>query len=116
LAECGPDTVLVISGRTPAGMSAADVGVLVTEARRRLAWVVVDSSGPALIAAAEAGATVLKPNREELLDATGDATWQEGARRLLRAGAGTVVVSLGADGLVACSPRRMLRTAGIPAL
>lgn len=114
LAECTADDVLVVSGRMPPGMPAEELGVLVADARRRHVRVVVDTSGPLLLTAAEAGATALKPNRAELEEATGESDWRVAARRLLRAGAGSVFVSLGADGLVACSPQRMLRTVGLP--
>ncbi|BAS13233.1 tagatose-6-phosphate kinase [Arthrobacter sp. Hiyo8] len=36
---------------------------------------VVDTSGPGIIAAARAGADLLKPNNHELLEATGKAAW-----------------------------------------
>ncbi len=63
--------------------------------------VVVDTSGAGLLAAARAGAHALKPNREELAEATGLADPLDGARALLDLGARLVVVSLGADGLLA---------------
>jgi tagatose 6-phosphate kinase len=63
--------------------------------------VVVDVSGPALLAAARAGATILKPNLEESLDATGTSTLTAARAALLALGAGTVVISRGADGLTA---------------
>src|SRR5690606_31223832 len=67
--------------------------------------VAVDTSGPALVSAVTAGPALVKPNREELAEATGvqittlgDAI---GAARKLRAmGAGTVLASLGPDGAV----------------
>lgn len=62
--------------------------------------VVVDTSGPGILAAARAGARVLKPNRDELAEVTGHDTPLDGARALIDLGAGLVVVSLGADGLM----------------
>src|SRR5690606_2541824 len=67
--------------------------------------VAVDTSGPALVSAVTAGPALVKPNREELAEATGvqittlgDAI---GAACKLRAmGAGTVLASLGPDGAV----------------
>ncbi|BDZ54676.1 hypothetical protein GCM10025870_17490 [Agromyces marinus] len=60
----------------------------------------VDTSGGTLLAAARAGATVVKPNRDELAETTGLADPVEGAHALLDAGARIAVVSLGADGLL----------------
>lgn len=65
---------------------------------------VIDATGPALLLAAEAGATVLKPNRRELAESVGDDDPVAGARVLLDAGAGLVLVSLGAEGMLAVSP------------
>jgi 1-phosphofructokinase len=65
----------------------------------------VDTSGPALRAAAIAGAALLKPNRDELAEAVGMALDSmsdvvEAARQLRSLGAGAVLASLGADGAV----------------
>lgn len=67
--------------------------------------VAVDTSGPALVSAVAAAPALVKPNREELAEATGlpVATLGDaiGAARKLRAmGAGTVLASLGSDGAV----------------
>lgn len=60
---------------------------------------IIDTSGPGLLRAAEAGAFVLKPNQEELAEATGCADLDRGAAVLLEAGAEHVFVSAGADGM-----------------
>lgn len=62
---------------------------------------VIDAVGPALVLAAEAGASVVKPNRRELAETTGNDDPIDGARALLDAGAGLVLVSLGAEGMLA---------------
>lgn len=62
---------------------------------------IIDASGPALLSAARAGATVLKPNRRELAESLDDADPVSGARHLLSLGASLVVVSLGEDGMLA---------------
>jgi 1-phosphofructokinase len=67
--------------------------------------VAVDTSGPALLAAVEAGPAVVKPNREELAEAAGapiDSIQDviDAARWLRSRGAATVLVSLGTDGAV----------------
>jgi 1-phosphofructokinase len=63
----------------------------------------IDTSGPALVAAVAAGPTLVKPNREELAEATGTPIACLGdvidAGEKLRAmGARSVLTSLGADG------------------
>lgn len=60
---------------------------------------VIDTSGPALILAAEAGADVLKPNQQELMEATGAATVTAAAEHLLDLGAKAVFVSGGSRGM-----------------
>ncbi|SEG91238.1 fructose-1-phosphate kinase [Thermomonospora echinospora] len=67
--------------------------------------VAVDSSGPALPAAVEAGPDLVKPNREELAEAVGRRAERlgdvvEAAQELRKRGARAVLVSLGADGAV----------------
>ena len=64
----------------------------------------VDTSGPALLDAARAGADVLKPNLGEALAATGEDTPLAAARALLGLGAGTVrVLPRGRTGCSACT-------------
>jgi fructose-1-phosphate kinase PfkB-like protein len=63
--------------------------------------VIADTSGPALLRAADAGADVLKPNAAELIEATGITDPVEGARSLIARGAELVLLSLGADGMLA---------------
>lgn len=67
--------------------------------------VAVDTSGPALRAAARAGVALLKPNRDELAEVVGASlrTLAEvvaAAQQLRSWGAGAVLASLGADGAV----------------
>ena len=64
---------------------------------------VIDAAGPALLHAAEAGATVLKPNRRELAETTNEDDPVAGATHLLSRGATLVIVSLGQDGMIAIS-------------
>ena len=92
-------SVVVISGSLPPGLGPDTVAALVAELIAAGVAVVVDTSGPGLMAAARAGATVLKPNREELAAVTGESDPVDGAQALLDAGAHIVVVSLGAEGL-----------------
>ncbi|MFI6481066.1 1-phosphofructokinase [Nonomuraea sp. NPDC050663] len=67
--------------------------------------VAVDTSGPALRAALPAGPALVKPNREELAEATGMPITclgdvAEAAEKMRAAGARTVLASLGAEGAV----------------
>jgi 1-phosphofructokinase family hexose kinase len=91
---------VAISGSLPPGFLADELGELVGRLVGAGVPVVVDTSGPGILAAAAAGAYAVKPNREELVAATGLADPLEGARSLLALGARLVVVSLGAEGLI----------------
>lgn len=96
---------VVVCGSMPPGLTVASFTGLcerLIAAGMRLA---VDTSGPALRAAAQAGAALLKPNREELADVVGSSLTSLGdvvdaARQLRSWGAGAVLASLGADGAV----------------
>ena len=104
-ASGAPHAVVVISGSLPPGLEPDTVAALVAELIAAGVAVVVDTSGPGLMAAARAGATVLKPNRDELAAVTGVTDPVAGARALLDAGARLVVVSLGAEGLLVLTGR-----------
>ncbi|UNK70780.1 PfkB family carbohydrate kinase [Microbacterium sp. H1-D42] len=93
--------VLVISGSFPPDTPADVLPSLIALGREAGATVIADTSGPALLVAADAGASVLKPNEHELADATGLADPIDGARELLRRGAELVLLSRGADGMLA---------------
>ncbi len=96
----GEASAVAISGSLPPGFGRSKLGALVERLVDAGVPVVVDTSGPGILAAASAGATALKPNREELAAATGLDDPLDGARTLLAGGARVVVVSLGADGLL----------------
>lgn len=109
-----PAAALVVSGSLPRDTDPTVVARWVTTARRRGALSVVDCSGTALLAAASAGATVCKPNREELLEATGTDDERSGALRLLGLGATVVVVSRGSDGIAAHTTEHVLEVQAVP--
>lgn len=96
-----PATAVVGSGSLPPDAPDAFYADVVGVARRRGVPSVIDATGRPLLAAAEAGADVLKPNRRELADTVGTDDPVAGARALLSAGAGLVLVSLGAEGMLA---------------
>ncbi|GAA4166482.1 1-phosphofructokinase family hexose kinase [Gryllotalpicola daejeonensis] len=106
--------LVVISGSLPPAASPELVAGWVEKARLSGARTIVDVSGPALLAAAAAQASVVKPNRDELLDATGASSEAEGARALLARGAGAVVVSRGSAGICAYLPDGRLELAAVP--
>ena len=98
--ELSADAAAVgICGSLPPGLDPWLVAELVTAVAATGIPVLVDTSGPALRAAACAGASILKPNLEELREATGCDDVRDGARTLLDDGAKIVVVTLGSDGL-----------------
>jgi tagatose 6-phosphate kinase len=101
--HCEEGGLLVIAGSFPPGTAAAHVAALVTAGRAAGAVVVVDASGPALVAAADAGADLVKPNEAEVLEATGATTLEQGLDALLARGARCAIVSRGASGLVLAS-------------
>lgn len=92
-------TVLAASGSMPEGADGDFYPWCVREAERRGIPSIIDTSGPALLAAARAGATVLKPNHHELQEITGADSLAAGAAILLEAGARHVYASAGEDGL-----------------
>jgi 1-phosphofructokinase family hexose kinase len=94
---------LVGSGSLPEGADGSFFAELVTTARAHGVPSVIDTSGPGLLAAADAGATVLKPNAHELVEATGDDDPVRAAGILIQRGAGLVLVSLGEEGMLAVS-------------
>ncbi|WP_326944036.1 1-phosphofructokinase family hexose kinase [Amycolatopsis sp. NBC_01307] len=87
--------VLVCSGSLPPGAPSGAYASLLTGTS------VLDTSGAALLAGLAAHPAVVKPNAEELREVTGLADPVAAAGELRKAGAGAVVVSLGADGLLA---------------
>lgn len=106
--------VLTVSGSLPPESPPTAVADLVAIARSRGIPSIVDSSGRALLEAAAAGATVLKPNRAELAGATGNSSPVDAARTLLAGGTRLVLVSLGADGMLAVTRDPVVRHARLP--
>ncbi|MFJ3957521.1 1-phosphofructokinase family hexose kinase [Arthrobacter sp. NPDC090010] len=91
--------VLVGSGSLPPGAPADFYPALVTLAHQHGVPAIIDTSGPAILAAARAGADLLKPNHHELLEAFGGNDTGAAARKLLELGARMVVVSSGSEGM-----------------
>lgn len=98
--------VIAISGSMPPGEAVLERLIEAARSSTDPAHspaIIVDTSGPALLAAAAAGAHVLKPNHIELAEATGITDPIAGARHLIDLGASLIVVSRGEDGMVAVS-------------
>ncbi|WP_061291723.1 1-phosphofructokinase [Herbidospora cretacea] len=94
---------VVASGSLPPQVPSDVYATLCRRFRQAGINVAIDTSGPALLAALQAGPRLVKPNREELAEATGtpidtvgDAL--EAAANLRAMGAETVLASLGRDG------------------
>jgi 1-phosphofructokinase len=96
---------VVMCGSLPPDVAVDVYAKLIRQFKAAGIRVAVDTSGPALLAAVAARPDLVKPNREELVEAVGAEleTLQEvieAARFLRSLGAGTVLASLGADGAV----------------
>lgn len=90
---------VTISGSFPPETEPRQLRRLIAASRDAGARTVVDTSGPALLAAADGRADLLKPNAQELLEATGATSLEAGMQDLLARGADAVVVSRGSQGL-----------------
>ncbi len=97
-------TVVVAAGSLPLGAPADAYAHIVRAAHRHGAVCVLDADGGALVNALIAQPDVVKPNRRELSDATGQADPVLAARNLQDQGARTVVASDGAAGAVVVPP------------
>jgi tagatose 6-phosphate kinase len=101
--------IVVLSGSQPPGVPVDAYAQLTRLAAGAGATVVLDAAGPELRAALPARPDLVKPNRRELAELAGrtldglDDLLAAG-RGLAEAGAGSVLVSLGPDGLVALTP------------
>lgn len=102
-------TTVVISGSLPEGMGVETIIELSARGVARGAAVIVDGGGHTLTAAAAAGVSLLKPNLVELRSAAPDAPGPiTAARRLINAGAGTVVVTRGEAGMLLVDADRVV--------
>ena len=99
-----PPMFLVVSGSLPSGVQPGFLAKVVRQAQAMGTKVIVDTSGPALRQAVEAGAYLIKPNLEELGQLAGIAGLDRAgvagvARKLIgRNRCQAVMVSLGAEG------------------
>jgi 1-phosphofructokinase len=96
---------VVVSGSLPPGLGVAAFELFCKRLGQSGARVAVDTTGPALRAAADAGVAIVKPNRLELAEVVEAPLRSLGdvidAAQIVRSwGAGAVLASLGADGAV----------------
>lgn len=101
---CAPGDVVTISGSLPDRTGRGQLAEVIGTVRAAGAVVIADTSGAALLTAAQAGADVVKPNRDEILEATGAGDVRDGIAQLLARGCGAVVASMGADGMILGGP------------
>ena len=107
-------SAVVLSGSLPPGVPDSAYADLIGLAAGAGVPSLLDTSGPALVAGVAAGPAIVKPNLAELAAAVGSELPRPAARQseqcadvlqaagqLRAAGAGAVVVTLGADGLLA---------------
>jgi tagatose 6-phosphate kinase len=108
----GGASVVALSGRLPRGLPSTAYAQLIAMAAEAGVPAVLDTSGDALRAGVAAGPAIVKPNLDELRAVSGQsltaadggtdrAAVTDAATALRTAGAEAVVVSLGADGLLA---------------
>jgi tagatose 6-phosphate kinase len=101
-------TVVVLSGSVPPGAPTDAYAQLI---RGTKAMTILDSSGDPFLAGLAARPQVVKPNADELTDASGAPTPEHAAAELRAAGAGAVVASLGPAGLLAVTEEGTWRVA-----
>lgn len=94
-----PGDLIACSGSFPGKSAASWMTRLVEIAHAAKARILVDASGPVLVAACEAGADFVKPNDLELKETTGCDSIAAGAAQLLGKGVRVVITSEGAEGM-----------------
>jgi 6-phosphofructokinase 2 len=114
-----PPAFVVASGSLPAGVPPDFYGRVVQAAKAH-SKVIVDTAGPFLMAALEAGVYLIKPNLREFqelagITATDEAALVEAGRRLLiRYPIEVIALSMGPDGAILITRDLALRANGLP--
>ncbi|MCL6454174.1 MAG: 1-phosphofructokinase family hexose kinase [Alicyclobacillus sp.] len=115
----GPDDVVIFSGSLPPGCSAEDLTNLISLAKQIGARVIVDTSGEALERAIESKPYAVKPNEQEAAVLVKSAQWELGTSRcnghplrrqvvrLHQRGVDFPIITLGANGAIACDAERI---------
>ncbi len=116
----GQCAAVVLTGSLPPGVPEDGYAVLAARAAAAGVPVLLDAGGAALRAGVAAGPAIAKPNLAELASALGRpvppraAAVRRAAAGLMAAGARAVVVSLGADGLIAVTGEGCWRAVAPP--
>ncbi|MEU7831980.1 MULTISPECIES: 1-phosphofructokinase family hexose kinase [unclassified Nonomuraea] len=100
---------VVISGSLPRGVPLDAYATLAAVAAEHGVPAIVDADGEPLRHAPGGRPSIVKPNAEELARAVPEGGPEEGAQALRGRGAESVVVSMGADGLLAVTPDGIFR-------
>ena len=114
-----PPAFVIASGSLPAGVPHDFFG-RVAQASKAHSKTIVDTSGPFLKAAVEAGVYLIKPNLREFQDlagisSTNEATLIEAGRRLFdRYRIEVIALSMGPDGALLITRDMALRARGLP--
>ena len=95
---------VVLSGSLPPGVPGDAYADLCTRAAEAGVPAILDADGEALRAGLAGRPAVIKPNRDELARVAGRRDMVDAAQRLRAAGAHSVVVSSGPDGMLAVTP------------
>jgi len=97
-------SAVALCGSLPPGIPVGAYAGLIRTARAAGVPALLDTSGAALRRGVAGRPDILKPNAEELAELTGSHEPLRATQDARRRGAGTVVASLGADGLLAVTP------------
>lgn len=105
LASIASNSTAILGGSVPPGLHVNIYAELIGELNARGVQTILDTSGEALAIALAAHPALIKPNVEEAGEVlgrtlSGDADVLEAARELQCLGAGSVVISQGADGAI----------------
>lgn len=106
---------VVASGSLPGGVPDDFYARVASIVRQRGARMILDTSGPALVAAVAEGVELVKPNLREMRELVGRepsdaAEWEAAARTLVRSGkAATVALTMGHLGAALVTSDRVLR-------
>ena len=114
-----PDRWFVLAGSLPQGIGVEYFEEMLALLKRGGAKVAVDTSGPALAAAIDGGADLIKPNEHELSEYLGKplpdfASKVEAAREIQRTKVPHVILSLGGEGALFITPEKALMASAPP--
>ena len=99
----------VLSGSLPKNLSRNQIAQLIGSLRQSSDHLIVDTSGAGLLLAAELGADLIKPNRQEAMQATDTDSPELAVAELLALGAKAVLLSDGEDGALLARSSGVLR-------